>query len=394
MSETSPSRTQDALRVVIAGGGVAGLEVLLALHELAGDLVDVELIAPEHHFWYRPLAVAEPFGQGRAHRFELAGLVAAAGARFTPGELRVVDASAHVLRTTRDADIPYDALVIACGARPRPALPGAFTFRGPADTEAFRRLIDGVRARRAGRLVFAVPLGVAWPLPIYELALLTATEIEETGVDGVELTLVTHESKPLALFGLEASTAVRGLLAEREVGLQTGRVATVHAGGELRLVLGDAIPADCVVAAPRLVGPAIDGLPRDREGFIPCLGDGSVRGLADVYAAGDAVSFPVKQGGIAAQQADAVAEAIAACAGAPVKPRPFSPILYAVLLTGKTPLFIRTDVGHGSARGAIAAEPLWRPAAKVAGRHLTPFLASYGKLPESQLTGGPAVGSM
>jgi hypothetical protein len=54
------------VRVLIAGGGVAGLEALLALRALAGDLVDLELLAPEPAFWYRPLAVAEPFDAGRS----------------------------------------------------------------------------------------------------------------------------------------------------------------------------------------------------------------------------------------------------------------------------------------------------------------------------------------
>ena len=52
--------TVDALRVVIGGGGVAGLEALLALHALAGDRVQLTLVAPDPDFAYRPLAVAEP----------------------------------------------------------------------------------------------------------------------------------------------------------------------------------------------------------------------------------------------------------------------------------------------------------------------------------------------
>ena len=50
------------MRVLIAGGGVAALEAMLALRALAADRVSVVLVAPDREFVYRPLAVAEPFG--------------------------------------------------------------------------------------------------------------------------------------------------------------------------------------------------------------------------------------------------------------------------------------------------------------------------------------------
>ena len=67
-------------RVLIAGAGVAGLETLLALRDLAEGRVRVALIAPEGEFAYRPLAVAEPFEAGEAHGFDLADLLADLGA--------------------------------------------------------------------------------------------------------------------------------------------------------------------------------------------------------------------------------------------------------------------------------------------------------------------------
>jgi sulfide:quinone oxidoreductase len=94
----------------------------------------------------------------------------------------------------------------------------------------------------------------------------------------------------------------------------------------------------------------------------------------DVFAAGDATDFPVKQGGLAAQQADAAAEMIAAAAGASVVPRPFEPILRGLLLTGDTPRFLRASPVRGG-DSAVGHEALWWPPAKIVGRFLTPFLA-------------------
>jgi sulfide:quinone oxidoreductase len=374
------AKTRGGVFVLIAGSGVAALETALALRALAPGRVDVELFAPELHFFYRPLAVAEPFGAGHVYRWELDDLVRAAGADFAPGELAAVDADAHVAELKNGIRIDYDALVLACGARPQTAVPGALTFRGPADVEAMRRLLDEIVRGEAKRIVFAVPSGVVWPLPLYELALLTATELEARGVQA-SVTIVTSEPAPLALFGAAAGAAVEAALRERGVGVRTSTYPVELAGGLLACMRADPVEADRVVALPRLTGPEIGGIPRDKSGFVATDEHGRVRGLGDVYAAGDMTTFPIKQGGLAAQQADAVAETIAAAAGAPVEPQPFKPVLRALLLTGKTPAFLRVELAGGHGETSTAGdEPLWWPPGKIVGRYLAPFLAELAVL--------------
>src|SRR3954467_1817456 len=94
MTRTTPRPERS--RVLVAGGGVAALEATIALRDLAPHLVDVELLAPEHEFWYRPLAVAEPFGLARVVRFELADVAASVDATFSLGALVAVDADARI----------------------------------------------------------------------------------------------------------------------------------------------------------------------------------------------------------------------------------------------------------------------------------------------------------
>jgi sulfide:quinone oxidoreductase len=380
MPKTEQPRSFGGLRVLVAGGGVAGLETLLALRALAGDLVDLELLAPEPEFWYRPLSVAEPFDAGRARHFGLAAIAEAAGASFTLDQLASVDCDARTARTAHGAEIDYDVLVIACGALPRPALPGALTFRGPADSDRFRRLLAEAESGDVRSIAFAVPVTGTWPLPVFELALLTATHLEERSNE-VQIILVTPEPAPLALFGAAASDAVRALLTEHGITLHTGCHATRFEAGRLELVPKATLAADRVVALPRLEGMRILGIPADADGFVDTDPSGRVRGLPSVYAAGDITQFPIKQGGIAAQQADAVAEAIAAQAGAALEPRPFQPVLRGLLLTGQTPRYLRNEPhgGRGNA-STVAREALWWPPNKIVGRYLAPFLARYCEL--------------
>jgi sulfide:quinone oxidoreductase len=360
--------------VLIAGGGVAALEAALTLQELAGERARVELLAPEPRFWYRPVAVAEPFGLGAVRHFDLGLVAARAGAELMLGALAGVDVDRHVAQTKDGAARPYDALLIACGAEPTTAVPGALTFRGPADSERLRTLLRELENGEASHVAFAVPWGAAWPLPAYELALMTARRLERAG-GRVEVSVVTPEAEPLHLFGRVASDAVRELLREQGVEF-VGGVYPLEAS-EGRLVFsGGEVAADRVVALPRLRGAPIDGIAQTAEGFLPVDDHCGVLGADDVFAAGDITSFPVKQGGIAAQQADAAAEAIAVLAGATLVPCPFRPVLRGMLLTGADPAYLRRDLSQGGESEWTREAAIWWPPTKIVGRRLTSFLAS------------------
>lgn len=364
-------------RVVIAGAGVAAFEAALGLRALAEDRVEVEFVAPDNRFWYRPLAVAEPFERGEARSFELGKLAAAAGAVYMPGSVVGVDAERRVLHTSVGGTIPFDVALVACGAVPHEALSGGLTFRGPADSEKFSALLGELASGDIRRLVFAIPRGPVWPLPLYELALMTADHLRSNRIHKVELALVTPEEEPLGLFGRPASDAVRELLEEREVVLHTSVYPSEVLEEGLLLSPTGVVPADRVVALPSLRGPRIDGLPQTIDGFVPVDAHARVDGLVDVFAAGDITNYPIKQGGVAAQQADAAAEAIAADAGADVTMHPFHPVLRGVLFTGGVPRYLRRETSDVRDTSTVSTEALWWPPAKIAGRYLAPFLAAF-----------------
>ena len=192
------------------------------MRELAAEPVALEFLAPDREFRYRPLAVLEPFGLGQAPRYTLKGLVEGCGGSHRRGRLEEVDVSGKRARASDGSWIEYDALVVAVGARPRAALRGAITYAGVHDALTHRRLLDRLTAMRQGTLVFALPTGAAWPLPLYELALLTAAELEDKSLADIRLVLVTPEPTPLSVFGEAASQTVASFLAERGIEVITG----------------------------------------------------------------------------------------------------------------------------------------------------------------------------
>ena len=357
-----------ALRVLVAGGGVAGLEAVLALQAKGRPGVAPELLAPARHFVYRPLAVVEPFAEEPAVlRLPLAEFGADRGVPVVRDALARVDADAGVVETLGGALLPYDALIVALGAHPLEAVPGALTFRGPQDAGRVASLVRLAGERRARRLAFVVPSGATWSLPLYELVLQAAVAVG----GAARLTLVTPEPFPLAAFGAPASAAVAALLAERDVEVLLGTRAEEVAGRVLLTDGGD-VAADAVVALARLGGPHLPGLPSDPLGFVPVDEHARVLGLDGVWAAGDVAAAGPKQGGLAAQQAAAAAAAIAALAAGEPLPSVEPPVLRGALVTGTGTLYLRHERGGAS---EASAEPLWWPPAKIAAAHLAHYLA-------------------
>jgi sulfide:quinone oxidoreductase len=359
--------------------------------QAGGGAVSIELLASKERLEYRPLAVAEPFGDLEPKSFSLADIARDQGARLRMGVIGEVESADHTVRTAAGEHIAYDVLLVAVGARASSALPGAVTLGGSGRTNPIRNLLRELEEERVSRIAFALPGGVSWPVPLYELALMTAARVSELGLRRVELSLVTPESSPLELFGPEASRAVRALLEGRGVALHTERYPVALRQGQLSVVPRglDPLEADRVVSLPRLHGPGLPGLPHGPEGFIPVDLHGRVLGEEDVYAAGDVTEFPIKQGGIATQQADAAAEHIAARAGVPIDPRPFEPVLRGMLLTGGPPRYMRAEVGGGHGeRWEVSEHALWWPPSKIAGRYLAPYLALHDLEEPSARRGG------
>ncbi|MCW2966333.1 MAG: hypothetical protein JWM71_105, partial [Solirubrobacteraceae bacterium] len=358
--------------ILIAGGGVGAVEALLALTDLGEGAFHITVIAPNERFALRALSVAEPFAAGHhADVAALADVVREHGAELVRSTVTEVDAEHLTVKCSEGEQLTYDALVLSPGARPRAAYPQALTF-GFGDPLALNGLLADLEQGYTDSVAFVVPDGVAWSLPLYELALMTARQVYGMNRD-VDVTFATPEPAPLAVFGAEASASVAALFAELGITMHCGLPVSVGRG-QIRIGHGsETLAVDRIVSLPLLDGPYLPGVPANAAGFIATDEFCRVPAAPGVYAIGDATDLVVKQGGLACQQADVAARHIAHAAGGPLEAEPFKPVLRGRLLTGGADRFLRRDL-HG-AHGETDEQSLWWPPSKVYGQYLGPWVA-------------------
>ena len=360
-------------KVLVAGGGIAALELLLALRVLAGPQVPITLLTASPQLRPRAMTVAEPFGRGGGQEYDWAQITGEQGIDLVLDALVAVDVEQRIVFTHSGRRLPYDILALATGARRTEPFAGALTFGAPLGSGVdLRRLVAHTLAGEGRSIAFTLPSPSSWPLPLYELAMLTAHELREYGCDAA-VSIVTPEDRPLGVFGPAAHTAVMPMLDALGIELIANAQPRGVVAGGLRLDGGTILEADSVVTVADIIARPVPGLPMDRDGFVPVDLHGRVAGERDVYAAGEVTSFPLRQGGLATQQADAVAESIAAVLGRDEPPLPFRPVLRGRLLTSGAPLFLQSRPSGQSLAGTRA---LWSPPEKVAGRYLAPYLAT------------------
>jgi sulfide:quinone oxidoreductase len=365
-------------RVVICGGGIAAIEGLLRLRRLMGDAAEITLVAPADELRYRPVAVQEPFSRPGVRRYPLRRIAQRTDADWVQDGLEWVDRDDQLVHTAEGRSLPYDGLLIAIGARVTTPYEHVTVFDDARPDETYHGLVEDVEGGYMRSVALLLPDGPAWPLPVYELALMTAERAWSMNIDDLSIHLVTPEPTPLAAFGAEASGAVAELLRDSRIDLHTESFAEVPESRKVVVRPSDTLlEPERIVAMPRIAAPEIRDLPTAEDGFIPIDDLCRVNGMDErVFAAGDAASFPIKQGGLGAQMADVAAEGIAALAGATVEPAPLRPVIRGVLYTGREPLFMTARYAEGDVQSEVSREEAWPADEKIVAEELGPFLHS------------------
>ncbi len=362
--------------VVVCGGGVAGLEALLRLRQLAGDRIDLTLISPSAQLAYRPMAVLEPFGLGYVQHFPIAPIVADTSTTWLREAISWLDVPHRLVHTADGRVIEYDALLLAVGGRRVSTATGALVFTD-RKVDSYRRVAERLVTGESGAVVFSIPRGPTWPLPLYELALLTRRQATAYG-RLPDITICEPAARPLAVFGKEASDAVAELLVDSQVAFHGSCTAEPSGPHSARLDDSDVrIPADHVVTLPKITGPNIRGLPGGAvERFVTVDERCRVKGTEGrIFGAGDATQMAVKHGSLSAQQADCAAAGIAHLAGAGQAPGPLRPVIRGSLLTGAKPLYLTASlIGTEGWKSHVYDEPPWPAGQKIVADELSRYL--------------------
>jgi hypothetical protein len=258
-------------RVVVCGGGIAAVEGLLRLRRLLGSSVDIDVVAPNDELVMRPLAVRQPFAFGPPSRYELRHICADNEANWLKDTLVWVDREAQVVHTGGGESLRYDALLIAVGGRQIEAFEHVTTFRDAEADETYQGVVQDIEEGYSKGVAFLLPDGPVWPLPLYELALMTAERAYSMGIDELELSIVTPEVRPMAIFGSAAGDAVAGLLERAGITVYLSAVAQIPAAGHVTVQpQGVELHPGRMIATPRMAGSGIRGLVGGAaHGFIP-----------------------------------------------------------------------------------------------------------------------------
>lgn len=372
-------------RVVIVGAGIAGVEGLLRLRRLTADRVDVTLLSPGDDLVYRPARVLEPFTGGEPPtRYSVARIADDANAVWLRDSLAWLDRQARVVHTTGGRQLPYDAILLALGGHERTPSSDVVLFTDHTADHLYRGILREIESGVTTSLALVEPSGPSWPLPLYELALLTARQAHDAGAD-LQISVISADPRPLLAFGGDISNAVTRLL--REAGISLYPESQARVDGPHQLLVqpsGVELQPNWIVTLPTIAGPNVRGLPGDAvDRFLEVDEFCRVRDTdGRIFAAGDATDLRIKQGGLAAAQADTAAAGIAHLAGAAPRPAPFRAVMRGALLTGGKPLYLTAYlIGQAGVRAEVHAEPPWRSTELIVAEELTTYLATLTATP-------------
>lgn len=398
-------------RVVVLGGGFAGLETAYMLHKKLHDAVEITLVSDRDSFLFKPNTIYIPFGADEASlRIGLLKPLHRRHINFQHGRIDAIDPDRRQVQLTDGTTLGYDMAVIGTGATMRPdEVPGlaehAATIWTPEEMRRLGSRLQSLRDRAlAGEdldVVFVVPPNNKCAGPLYEIVFMLETWLRRQHIrDRVHLTYSTYESSFIHAFGPRLHSVVTEEFAARGIDGHTAEVVTEVRPGEVVYADGHTRHFDELISFPPYVA-AVDyaGLPADDRGFLACdLATRRVEGHTEIYAPGDAGDFPVKQAFLAFLQADAAAEHIASNITGRDFAHPFDPVSMCVMemfdkatfaqvplrLTGDPtdPVEVRPDADGGY---KVGVSPVWRLGKKVLGIYLpmrfragSPFHAGAG----------------
>jgi sulfide:quinone oxidoreductase len=373
-------------RVVVLGTGMAANEATFLLHSRLSGRVDLQVVSDRERFLFWPNLVYVPFGaKPEASELSMHMILANNGIPLLVQRVEGVDSGAGRVHLVDGTQLPYEHLVIATGARPRPQeIPGlrehALTMWDSAGAltlrERFTHLRGQAREGASQRVLFVVPRHNQCTLPLYEVALMLDTWLRrERAREPVRIVFITHEMSFAEACGPRMHEVIDREFTERGMDGHAGEQLIDVRAHEAAFAGGRAERFDLLVTIPPH-GPGIryDGLPADDRGFLHVeTGTRQVLGHPELYAPGDAGDFPIKDAFVSLLQADAVAHHVAAVVTGRDFKRPFDALSLSVIdmldraAFAQLPLEVTGDPDHpvrpragAEADYKLGVSPAWR----------------------------------
>lgn len=310
-------------KVLILGGGFAGVVAAERLAEQLGDEHQITLVSRSRQFVFYPALVRLAFGKAEQGdvSFDLRqtllnqriNFIEAEVAHIDPDEKNVTIAHGEV-----EGKLPYDYLVFALGRRLATERITGFYEHAHHLLNVDKAISFGkaVKKFNEGRAVFAQCAGARLPVPVYESAFALARRLEEKGErERAQITVVSPTTLESELGDVNGAATLKKALDRHQIEFLPNLSIESLTQDEAITGSGDAIDFNLLMLVPPFRGsPAVAYLGiTNEEGYINVDLTMRVPGHERIYAVGDCTNFNgPKMGHMAVRQAEIAATNLAA----------------------------------------------------------------------------------
>ena len=309
-------------KILILGGGFAGLTAAERLSEHFGGKHQITLVSPHREFTFYPALVRLAFGQLEAEEltFDLVKKLNKIKVRFVEGEVLHLKPEYHRVQIAGkefNGDLSYDYLVIAMGRRlATEKMPGFFDHAHHLlGIKAAKKFGSAVDEFKGGEIVVGLSPNAFLPVPVCETAFSLATRFKkEMEESKISITTIFPETIEKAFGGADITEELKKSFKKHNIKvLEDFPISEVSRKAVISKDLYK-IPYDLLMLLPPFRGQArlSENKITDDLNFVEVDEYMRVKGMKNAYAAGDIVSFPgPKLAHIAIRQANVAAFNIA-----------------------------------------------------------------------------------